>query len=73
MKCANGGDRLAITMKAARVNANLTQKEAAKALDISKNTLMNYERGRSVPKVDMARKMAALYGLAVSDIIFFTK
>jgi len=60
-------------MKAARVNANLTQKEAAKALDISKNTLMNYERGRSVPKVDMARKMAALYGLAVSDIIFFTK
>ena len=63
---------MAITMKAARVNANLTQKEAAKALNISKNTLLNYERGRSVPKVDMARKMAALYGLAVSDIIFFT-
>lgn len=62
---------MAITMKAARVNANLTQKEAAKALNISKNTLVNYERGRSVPKVDMARKMAALYGLAVSDIIFF--
>ncbi len=63
---------MAITMKAARVNANLTQKEAAKALNISKNTLVNYERGRSIPKVDMARKMAALYGLAVSDIIFFT-
>lgn len=62
---------MAITMKAARVNANLTQKEAAKALNISKNTLVNYERGRSIPKVDMARKMAALYGLAVSDIIFF--
>ena len=51
---------MAITMKAARVNANLTQKEAAKALDISKNTLLNYELGRSIPKVDMARKMAAL-------------
>ena len=63
---------MAITMKAARVNANLTQKEAAKALNIHKNTLLNYERGRSIPKVDMARKMAALYGLAVSDIIFFT-
>ncbi len=64
---------MAITMKAARVNANLTQREAANALKISKNTLLNYELGRSIPKVDMARKMAALYGLAVSDIIFFTK
>lgn len=63
---------MAISMKAARINANLTQKEAAKALKISKNTLAGYEKGRSVPKIDMAAAMAALYGLTVDDIIFFT-
>ena len=62
---------MAITMKAARVNANLTQTEAAQALQISKNTLVNYETGKSVPKIDVAKRMAVLYGLTVNDIKFF--
>ena len=62
--------KLAITMKAARVNANLTQTEAANALGISKNTLNGYENGKVIPKVDVAQKMANLYGLSVDDIIF---
>ncbi len=57
-------------MKAARVNANLTQAEAANALEISKNTLNGYENGKTVPKIDVAQKMAKLYGLSVDDIIF---
>jgi DNA-binding XRE family transcriptional regulator len=61
---------MAITMKAARVNANMTQPDAAKALNISKNTLSNYEQGKSIPKFDVAKKMADLYGLTVNDIIF---
>lgn len=64
---------MAISMKAARVNAQLTQKEAAKALEISKGTLLNYEKGRAIPKVDMANRMAKLYKLAVDDIIFLPK
>lgn len=61
---------MAISMKAARVNAKLTQAEAAEALGINKNTLMGYEAGRVIPKVDIAKKMAKLYGLSVDDIIF---
>ena len=61
---------MAISMKAARVNANLTQLEAANALEISKNTLAAYESGRVIPKIDLAQKMASLYGLTVNDIIF---
>ena len=64
---------MAITMKAARVNANLTQAEAANALEISKNTLNGYENGKVIPKFDVAQKMAKLYGLSVDDIIFFAK
>ena len=60
-------------MKAARVNANLTQLEAAKALEISRNSLNNYENYKAIPKVDVAQKMAKLYGLSSDDIIFFAK
>lgn len=59
-----------ITMKAARVNAGLTQQQAANALNISKNTLARYEKGKAVPLVTMARDMAKLYGISVNDIIF---
>lgn len=61
---------MAITLKAARVNANFTQSEAAERLGISKNTLANYEMYRTIPGIDVAQKLAALYGLPVDGIIF---
>lgn len=61
---------MAITLKAARVNAGLTQKEAAKRLKISKGTLASYEMYRTIPGIDTAKKIADLYGRAVDDIIF---
>lgn len=60
------------TMRGARVNAGLTQDEARKALGIAKGTLAAYEMGRTIPKIDMAKKMARLYGLSVDDIIWTT-
>lgn len=61
---------MAITLKAARVNAGLTQKEAARKLDISKGALASYEKYRTIPTVDTAQKIADLYGLTVDGIIF---
>jgi DNA-binding XRE family transcriptional regulator len=61
---------LKITMAAARLNAGLTQAEAAKAIGVSKSTLVSYEKGRSVPKMDTAKTMAAVYGCSVNQIIF---
>jgi len=62
---------MAITLKAARVNAELTQKEAARALGISKNTLLNYEKYKTVPDIEKSKQIAKLYGMAIDDIIFF--
>lgn len=62
---------MAMTLKAARVNAELTQREAAKALGISKNTLSNYEQYRTIPDIEKSKKIATLYGCTVNDIIFF--
>ena len=62
---------MAIHLRAARVNAGLTQADVAKALQISKNTIINYEAYKSKPDIETAQKLAALYGMTVDDIIFF--
>jgi DNA-binding XRE family transcriptional regulator len=62
---------MAIHLKAARVNAGLTQAEAAKMLEISKGTLANYEMYRTKPDIETSKKIASLYGMTVDDIIFF--
>jgi len=59
-----------ITLKAARVNAGLTQEQAAKHLGISEQTLLNYEKARSFPDVRILRKIEDLYGVSYRQIIF---
>lgn len=59
-----------ITLKAARVNAGYTQKEAAKELNVSNKTLLNWEKGISFPKADKVEKICVLYGVAYDNIIF---
>ena len=61
---------MAIQLKAARVNANLTQGDVAKTLGISKNSIVNYEAYKSKPSVEVAKKFAELYGMKVDDIIW---
>lgn len=62
---------MAMTLKAARVNAGLKQLEAAQALGISKNTLASYENYRTIPDIEKSQRIAELYGVTVNDIIFF--
>lgn len=57
-------------LKTARVDAELSLEEAAKELGITKNTLISYEKYRTIPDIRMGRKMAALYGKSVDDLIF---
>ena len=52
-----------ITPKAARINAGLTQDEAAKALGVSTPTLINWETGKRIPRADYVDKMLSLYGV----------
>ena len=62
---------MAISMRAARVNACLTIEEAAKELGITKNTLINYETGKVSPRIETAKRMAEVYAIPMSDINFF--
>ena len=61
---------MAITLKAARINVGMTQKEAAERLGISPDTLIKYEAGETFPTVPTIRKIESLYGLTYNDINF---
>lgn len=65
-----GGGNIAITLKAARVNAGLRQKEAAQMLGVTDNTLRNWEDGRTFPSVPQIKKIEELYRISYADIIF---
>lgn len=61
---------MVITIKAARVNKNLTQVQAAELLGISADSLWNYENGRSFPNIKIVQKMVELYGISYDNLIF---
>ena len=58
-----------ISLAAARVNANMTQDEVAKAMNVSKSTIINWEKGRNSPKYSKMVKLCEIYKMPL-DYIF---
>lgn len=61
---------LRITLEAARRNAGYTQKEVAKALNVSNKTIGRWESYVSSPNMAQACALSALYKIPCSNIIF---
>lgn len=67
---------MAITVKAARINADMTRPAVIKQLksdydiEISVNTLANYEKKLTQPDINTGKALASIYGVSVDDIIF---
>lgn len=61
-----------LTIKAARVNAGLTQKAAAKKLNVSNKTLGSWENGQTTPNIKKVPDICSLYGVGYDDLIFLT-
>ena len=59
-----------ITLKAARVNAGLTQSEVAEKLKISTGTLKNWERGKTFPKQPQIEALCELYRVTYDNLFF---
>lgn len=59
-----------LTLKAARVNAGLTQTQASILLGISNKTLCNWEKGQAFPTPKHIDKMCRLYGVNYDDLTF---
>lgn len=61
---------MSVTLKAARVNKNLTLEKASSVLGINKDTLSRWERSLSYPNALQIRKIETLYEVNYSDLIF---
>lgn len=60
-----------LTLKAARVNAGLTQKQLAKLMGISEVTMIKWEKsnGKDMKLADF-RKLCKILGMNPNDIFF---
>lgn len=59
---------LQISLAAARVNAGLNQEEVAKKMRVSKNTIVNWEKGKIVPSFASIQALSVLYNISVDNI-----
>lgn len=64
---------MAITMKAARLNAGYTQAQAAKELGVNTGTLCNWETGKTSPSINQWFILCNLYGMGIGDILIPTE
>lgn len=57
-----------ISLAAARVNANLTQAEAAEKLGVDKNTIGRWESGKVIPRTPQLLAMSHVYGVSIDNL-----
>ena len=60
--------RLRISLAAARVNAEMTQEDVAREMQVSKNTVVNWEKGKSEPTISQSRELSKLYNMPLEYI-----
>lgn len=57
-----------VSIKGARIEKHMTQKQAADAMNVTKETISNWERGRTAPTAPQLIALCNLYGVKLSDI-----
>lgn len=61
-------EKIQISLAAARVNARMTQEDVAREMHVSKNTIVNWEKGKIKPNFATLNTLAALYNIPVNNI-----
>lgn len=56
-------------LKGARTNAGLKQEELAKQLGVSRQTISNWENGRSLPDIGSVVKLSGIYQLSLDEML----
>lgn len=61
--------KIADTVKNARIKKEYTQEQAAEQLLVSRQTISNWENGKSLPDIISILRMSDLYGLSLDELI----
>ena len=56
-------------IKNARTSANLTQEQVAEALDVSRQTVSNWENEKTYPDIVSVIKMSDLYNISLDHLL----
>lgn len=62
-------EQIQISLAAARVNAGMTQQDVAEKMHISKQTIVNWEKGITEPSITQAKMISKIYNMPL-DYIF---
>lgn len=57
-----------ISMASARVNAGLTQKQLAEACGVAECTVINWEKGKSLPSIKKLPLLEKAYGIPLDYV-----
>ena len=57
-----------VSLKAARINKNLLQKDVAAAVKVNKKTISSWESGKTKPSVNKIDALCAVLGVSYDDI-----
>ena len=68
MNIKNNKKSFSMTLKACRVNADLSQKQLAEKLGISRATVVNWEKGKTSPTSVQLLKISKISGIPVNYI-----
>lgn len=63
------GERFQDKLIRLRLEAGMTQEEAARVLQINRSTYAYYETGKSHPKYDTLQKIALVYGVSLDYLL----
>jgi DNA-binding XRE family transcriptional regulator len=61
-------EKLQISLAAARVNAGMTQEDVAKEMHISKATIINWEKGKVIPRISEIQMLSRIYKIPQDNI-----
>ena len=62
-------EKLAMTIKAARISQGMSQEEFAEKLEVSSTHVKHMESGHRKPSVDILFKIVELTGMSVDEVI----
>lgn len=66
-------EKLQISLAAARVNASMTQEDVAREMHVSKNTVLNWEKGKVIPNFATLQTLSKLYKIPANYIFLPNK
>lgn len=59
-----------INLAAARINAGMRQEDVARAMRVSKNTVLNWEKGKVIPSFATIQALSNMYNIPVDNIFY---